>query len=186
MKLSAFLGSPRADGNTDIITSHVIEGAGEVGTDCLSFALRSLKIHPCIGCERCWERDRPCIFDDGTTALYRAISESDVLVFATPVYWYGPTATMKAFIDRLVVFNRPQGRPLIQDKGAILVMAYEEEGPAAAEPLIKMFRMSFDYLGLRLIDQIVVDGVGPKGAVLLRPDALRRAHDVGRSLTQQQ
>ena len=41
-----------------------------------------------------------------------------VLLLATPVYWYGPTALMKGFMDRLVPFNRPQGRPLIAGKGA--------------------------------------------------------------------
>jgi len=62
------------------------------------------------------------------------------------------------------------------------VAAYEEEGPAAAEPLIRMFEMSFDYLGLRFVDRVIVDGVGPKGAVLRKPDALEHAREVGRAL----
>jgi multimeric flavodoxin WrbA len=116
------------------------------------------------------------------SALYNTIASSDVLLFATPVYWYAPTAIMKAFIDRLVVFNRPQGRPLIEGKGAILAVAYEEEGPVAAEPLIKMFELSFDYLGLRFINRIIVDGVGPKGAILQKPEILERAYQIGRGL----
>jgi multimeric flavodoxin WrbA len=182
VKITAFLGSPRAQGNTDILASCVLGGAAASGLETEAIALRRLDLRPCTGCERCWHEGRPCIFDDDMGRLYDAIAASDILLFATPVYWYGPTAIMKAFVDRLVVFNRPQGRPLIEGKGAILAVAYEEETPAAAEPLVRMFEMSFDYLGLRSIDRVVVGGVGPKGAISQKADALERARGIGRGL----
>lgn len=183
MKITAFLGSPRKGGNTDILTQRILDGAGEVGLETESVALRELKIRGCIGCEKCWQVEcRPCVFQDDMIALYDTIAGSDVLVFATPVYWYAPTAIMKAFIDRLVPFNRPQGRPLIQGKRVILVSTYEEEGPAAAEPMIKMFELSLDWLGLRFTDRIVVDGVGPRDAIHSKPDALAQAYQIGASL----
>jgi multimeric flavodoxin WrbA len=183
VRIAAFLGSPRPGGNTDTLAERVLAGAKEAGWHTEAVALRRLTIHPCVGCEKCWRDDRPCVFDDDMMVLYDTIAASDVLLFATPVYWYAPTAVMKAFIDRLVVFNRPQGRPLIEGKGAILAVAYEEEGPAAAEPLVRMFELSFDYLGLRFMDRMVVDGVGPKGAILQKPEALERAYQIGRGLT---
>ena len=67
---------------------------------------------------------------------------------------------MKAFIDRLVVFNTPRGRPLIEGKAALLVSAWEETGMEAAEPLVQLFEMSFRYLGLRFIDRLLVDAAG--------------------------
>jgi multimeric flavodoxin WrbA len=184
MKLTAFLGSPRKGGNTDILAERVLAGASESGVETTAIALRSLKIRPCTGCEKCWSKDRPCVLDDDMARVYQAIAESDVLLFATPVYWYGPTTLMKTIIDRLVVFNRPQGRPVIEGKAAILAIAYEEEGPTAAEPLIKMFELSFDYLKVRLIDRVVVDGVGPRGAVLNKPEALARAFEIGGRLAE--
>jgi multimeric flavodoxin WrbA len=182
LKVTAFLGSPRPKGNTDILVSRLLEGAEEAGHTTQVVALRRLNIKPCTGCDKCWRDGKPCVLRDDMRGLYQTIAESDVLVFATPVYWYGTTAIMKAFIDRLVPLNRPQGRPLVEGKGAILVVAYEEEGPAAAEPLIRMFEMSFDYLGLQFLDRVIVDGVGPKGAVLRRPDALERARQAGRAI----
>jgi len=182
VKLTAFLGSPRAGGNTDILATHVLEGAKEAGFETEAVALRRLRIRPCTACERCWQEGRPCVFNDDMHPLYETIASTDVLLFATPVYWYGPTTIMKAFIDRLVVFNRPQGRPLIEGKGAIIAVAYEEAGPVAAEPLIRMFELSFDYLGVHFIHRIVVDGVGPKGAILRKPDVLEQAYQVGRAL----
>lgn len=181
MKLLAILGSPRKGGNTDILTERILEGAREAGLETETIALRSQKIAPCIGCEKCWQIDgRPCAFKDDMP--YDAIAAADVLVFSTPVYWYAPTAIMKALIDRLVPFNRPQGRPLIQGKRAILVTAYEEEGPTAAEPLVRMFELSFEYLGLKFTDRLIVDGLGPKGAVLDKPEPLQTAHRIGLNL----
>lgn len=182
MRVTAFLGSPRPSGNTDILAERVLEGAQESGFETEAVPLRRLRIHPCTGCEKCWKKGRPCVFDDDMSGLYETIASADVLLFATPVYWYGPTSIIKAFIDRLVVFNRPQGRPLIEGKGAIIAVAYEEDGPVAAEPLVRMFELSFDYLGVRFIDRIVVDGVGPKGAIHQKPEALERAYQVGRAL----
>jgi len=182
MKLTAFLGSPRANGNTDTLALKILEGAKEAGFETEVVALRSLNIRGCVGCERCWTKERPCAFDDDMTILYDTIASSDVLLFATPVYWYAPTALMKAFIDRLVPFNRPQGRPLIQGKGAIIVTACEEEGARAASPLLRMFDLSFEYLGLKITHTLLVDGVGPKGAVLGKPGALDRAFEIGRRL----
>lgn len=184
MKLTAVLGSPRAEGNTDILAARVLEGAADSGITTETIKLRNLSIHPCTGCDKCWEDGQPCIFQDDMSRIYDAIAASDVILFATPVYWYAPTAIMKAFIDRLVPFNRPQGRALIEGKGAILVTAYEEEGPTAAEPLIRMFELSFDYLGLRFLERLAVDGVGPRGAVLQKPEALELAYRIGRSLPQ--
>jgi multimeric flavodoxin WrbA len=182
VKVTAFLGSPRKNGNTDTLTARLLRGAEEAGHVTETVALRRLTIKPCLGCEQCWKKGHPCIMDDDMLPLYQTIADSDVLVFATPVYWYAPTALMKAFIDRLVPFNRPQGRPLIQGKGAILVVAYEEEGPEAAGPLVRMFELSFRYLGLRFLHRLVIDRLGTKGAVLGRPEALESAYEAGRGL----
>lgn len=179
MKLTAFLGSPRAGGNTDTLAARVLEGAAGAGVETEAIALRKLQIRPCIGCQRCWSEGRPCVFQDDMAQVYDAIAASDVLLFATPVYWYAPTAIMKAMIDRLVPLNRPQGRKLIEGKAGVLAVAYEEEGPAAAEPLLQMMKMSFDYLGMRMVDSVVVDGVGPRDAILRKPEVLERAFEVG-------
>jgi len=182
MKILAILGSPRAGGNTDILAERVLAGARDVGWETESAALRAMKVRGCVACDSCWRDGKPCIIDDDMTSMYDRIADADVLLFATPVYWYAPTAIMKAFIDRLVPFNRPEGRPLIAGKGAIVVSAYEEEGPAAVQPLLTMFDMSFDYLGVEPIAKVVADGVGPKGAVLEKPEVLARAYEVGKGL----
>jgi multimeric flavodoxin WrbA len=181
-KIIAILVSPRPGGNTDTLAECVLEGAREVGCETESFALRMMKIHPCTGCGYCWKNGKPCIFPDDGALLYDAMAAADVFLFATPVYWYGPTAIMKAFIDRLVVFNRPEGRPIVRGKSALLVSAWEEKGMKAVEPMVRLFELGFEYLELTFDGSLLLDELGPKDAAAERPGALESAHALGRSL----
>ena len=95
------VGSPRRNGNTHILVSRVLDGAGEAGALTDLVFLGDLTIGECDGCHVCW-RGKPCSKCDSMNDLYPRISDSDVLVFGTPVYWFGPTALMQAFLDRFV------------------------------------------------------------------------------------
>jgi multimeric flavodoxin WrbA len=182
MKVVAFLGSPRPRGNTDTLAEAVLEGARSAGCATESIALRMLHIHHCTGCGNCGTKGRLCIFKDDGETLYRAMIGSDVLLFVTPVYWYGPTSIMKTFLDRLVVFNTPEARPLVRGKAAGLVAAWEEKGNEAAEPMVKLFELGFRYLELRHAGSFLVDGAGPKGAVQGMTGVLDRARAFGAAL----
>jgi len=182
MNVIAVLGSPRPRGNTDTLAEAVLEGARSAGFVAESFALRALRIHPCTGCGCCGKKGRLCIFRDDGETLYRAMIGADVFLFVTPVYWYGPTAIMKAFLDRLVVFNTPEARPLVRGKRAGLVAAWEEQGQRAAEPMVRLFELGFEYLELRPAGNFLVDGAGPKDAVRGMPGVLDRARAFGAAL----
>ena len=71
--------------------------------------------------------------------IYPKIIESDAIIFGTPVYWYGPTALMKAFIDRFVFFNCPENRTKIKGKKAVIAVPFEEENPDTARPVVEFF-----------------------------------------------
>jgi multimeric flavodoxin WrbA len=181
-KVIAFLGSPRPHGNTDTLAEAVLGAAQEAGCSTESFALRAMKVHPCTGCGNCGKKGRLCIFKDDGDTLYDAMIHADVFLFATPVYWYGPTAIMKAFLDRLVVFNTPESRPLVKGKSAGLIAAWEEKGMEAAEPMVKLFDLGFRYLELRDAGKVLVDGAGPRDAVRGMGGALERARAMGKAL----
>jgi multimeric flavodoxin WrbA len=181
-RVVAFLGSPRPHGNTDTLAEAVLEAAQEAGCCTESFALRALRIHHCTGCGNCGKKGRHCIFRDDGDMLYGEMTRADVLLFVTPVYWYGPTSIMKTFLDRLVVFNTPESRPLVRGKAAGLVAAWEEKGMDAAEPMVKLFDMGFRYLELRDAGRLLVDGAGPRGAVRGMRGALERARAFGKAL----
>ena len=181
-RVIAFLGSPRPHGNTDTLAEAVLQGAEDAGCSAESFALRALRIHHCTGCGNCGRNGRLCIFRDDGEILYDAMARSDVFLFVTPVYWYGPTSIMKTFLDRLVVFNAPESRPLVRGKAAGLVAAWEEKGMEAAEPMVKCFDMSFRYLELRDAGKLLLDGAGPNGAVRAMSGVLQQARALGKAL----
>jgi multimeric flavodoxin WrbA len=182
MRIAAFYGSPRPNGNTDTLTDVVLAGARENGCDVEAYYLRMLRVHPCTGCDSCGRSGRLCIFRDDGDLLYDAMARCDAYLFATPVYWYGPTTIMKGFLDRLVVFNKPHARPLVRGKSAILVAAWEEKGTRAVEPMVRLFELGFEYLELRFVARLLVDGLGPKNAARGNSDALERARALGRSV----
>ena len=118
MNVLAVVGSPRKDGNTDILVSRIAEGAKAGGAEVEIVRLGELSVQECNGCHACW-RGRDCSKDDDMRRLYPKIMAADAIVLGTPVYWYGPTALMKAFMDRFVYFNCPQNRPKIKGKSGM-------------------------------------------------------------------
>jgi multimeric flavodoxin WrbA len=115
-------------------------------------------------------------------AVYPTIIQSDVIIFGTPVYWYGPTALMKAFIDRFVYFNCPKNRQKIKGLSAALAVPFEEDDLETARGVIEFFQKSLAYLEVKLLGQIIVPGVGEKGAIRSRSQYLQQAYDLGREL----
>lgn len=158
------VGSPRKNGNTHVLVAKILEGAKTAGANSEIILLRDQKITECDGCHACWKNGNCCKKDD-MCAIYRKIAASDVLVFGTPVYWYGPTALMKALIDRFVFFNCPKNRKKIKGKGAILVIPFEESDPKTARLVVGFFKKSFAYLQIDLLDVLLVPGVTKRGEV---------------------
>ena len=180
-KVIGFVGSPRLNGNTHILVSKVLEGAQNSGAAVELVLLGSLNIKDCDGCLACW-KGLPCPKNDDMNLLFPKIIDSDVLVFGTPVYWYGPTAVIKAFLDRFVYFNCPENRPKIRGKSAAIAVPFEEENVETASLVVKLFEKSFDYLEIKLAGKIIVPGAGEKGAVLKKPEKLDEAYQLGRDL----
>jgi len=180
-RVLAVVGSPRKNGNTHILVSKIAEGAAENGAVVDELLLGELSINECDGCHACW-KGRHCSKNDDMRGLYPRISSSDIIIFGTPVYWYGPTALMKAFIDRFVYFNCPENRKKIQGLSAVIAVPFEEDDPDMASGVIGFFRKSLAYLEIRLLGEITVPGVGEKGAIRRKEKYLQKACDLGRTL----
>jgi multimeric flavodoxin WrbA len=180
-KILGIVGSPRRQGNTHILVSRILEGAAMEGAEVDAIFLREMSIRECDGCHACW-KGRPCSKQDDMNHIYPLISESDAFVLGTPVYWYGPTALMKAFIDRFVYFNCPENRATVRDKLAVIAVPFEEREPEAAELVVAFFQKSLAYLEMGLFGQILAPGVGPRGAITEHEDLLVQARGLGQRL----
>ncbi len=109
MKVLAINCSPNTDnGNTALILNPFLEGIRSAGAEVELFFTKKLKIRPCAGDLHCWFR-KPgvCIHQDDMVELYPRLQESDIWVFATPVYFDGISGPMKNLLDRLVPLVLP-------------------------------------------------------------------------------
>ncbi len=180
-KILGIVGSPRRNGNTDILVTKLLAGAEDQGAETEIIHLGNLNLRECNGCHLCWE-GRDCGKYDDMVEIYPKIIESHVIVFGTPVYWYAPSALMKAFIDRFVYFNCPENRAKVRGKKAVTVIPFEDQTPETADLLAKFFEMSLSYLEMDLIQQLIVPGVSAKGDVLAREAVLKSAYSLGESI----
>ena len=174
----AIIGSPRKGGNTEILVSQIAAGAASAGAQVETVHLGGLHIRECDGCHACW-RGRPCSKDDDMRAVYEKIAASEIIVFGTPVYWYGPTALMKAVIDRFVYFNCEANRPMVRGKWAAVAVVLEETHEETWRPVVEFFEKSLAYLEMDLAGTIVAPGVGEKGAIRREPQRLEEARLLG-------
>ncbi len=180
-RILGLVGSPRRNGNTHVLVSTILKAAAEAGASTETLLLGDLRIRDCDGCHACWS-GKPCTKNDDMNAVYPRIGESDVIVFGTPVYWYGPTALMKAFVDRLVYFNCPEHRGMIAHKSAAIVVPFEEDDLRGADLLVAFFEKCFDYLELNQAGKLLAPGVTKRGEVRDRPEYMKQARELGLKL----
>lgn len=177
MKVLALIGSPRKGSNTDILVDKILEGCKEKGFIIEKLYLYDCNISACTDCRLCKSDNYECAIKDDMQKIYYSMEEADILIFGTPVYWYGPTGKMKLLIDRMRPFIA--GKKM-QGKRAVLV-APSEEGPKACKALLEMFRMSFKYLGMEFVDSILSTAY-ERAEVSGNEEDLNRAYKLGISL----
>ncbi len=177
MYVLGLVASPRRGANTDLLVSAVLRGASGANHAVDKVYLYDVDIWPCVDCRACKRASHKCVLEDGMQMLYPKLEQADVIVFGTPLYWYGPSAKMKLLVDRL--------RPFIASgllKGKKVVLAIpSEEGAEACGNCVGMFEQSFDYIGIEIVGKILPKAE-ERTAVKNQPDLLRSAFELGKSL----
>ncbi len=114
-KIMVLSGSPRKNGNTNTVVNWFMEGAKEAGAAVEFIDITKLKSthHGCIACLGCQKSDKyECVWKDEVQPVIAGIPSQDVVVFATPTYFFGPSAQLKSLVDRmysLIKFNSGKG-----------------------------------------------------------------------------
>lgn len=159
MKVLAVCASPRKNGNCDLLCSQLLKGAREGGNETDSVFLEDLALRPCRACYACRESGR-CIQKDRGSEVMRKLAEADVIVLASPVYFYSVSAQMKTLIDRtLCCYTKLEGKRFV----FILTGAgTKAELQRASESL---YGFSDCLPGSLVMKLIIADGVYLKGDV---------------------
>ena len=173
VRVLGIVGSPRRGGNTEVLVDKVLAGAAGDGALVEKVILNELDIVPCQACNGCRESGG-CVQQDDLAALLAQMERSQVWVLGTPVYWWGPTAQFKAFLDRWYGIERAMFRR------RRVILAIPLGGSADyARHTVGILTDVVDYLGMRLIATVLAPGAYRQGAVRGQAHVLAEAHRAG-------
>lgn len=128
-------GSPRKKGNTAALADAFARGARENGNEVTEILLKDKKIGDCLGCGVCQGNGGICVQKDDMTEVYEAMKKADVIVLASPVYFYTWTSLMKRTLDRTFAVLSD-----ITDKKFYLLSAGAATGEEYMQTMIHSFR----------------------------------------------
>ncbi len=169
--------SPRRGGNSDTLCDQFALGAKEAEHEVEKVFLRDKKINYCIGCYVCERSNGVCAYKDDMPELLEKMIRADVLVLATPVYFYCMNAQLKTVIDRTVARYTE-----ITNKDAYLIATAGEADMQAMEGTITSFRGFLDCLeNVREAGLILGHGVHELGDIK-ENRAMQQAYEAGRSV----
>ena len=144
MKALIFNGSPRF-GNSTAATAELKKGLSNIeGLEIEDLKADDLSISPCIACEVCGSEGE-CTFDDDTNETMEKVCNADILLFVTPVYWWGITAQLKVVIDKF--YSRSSLLKNMNKKVGLITIGEAELSDPEYDIIEKQFRCISDYLG---------------------------------------
>lgn len=176
-RIVVLVGSMRKGGNTDLLAHAFAEGAGKKNTvEIVSVA--DYKVNPCIGCNSCFTREgNQCFQKDDMLKIYEKLKIADTVVIASPVYFYGISAQLKAIIDRL---HTPMRNEFRVKKLALLLV-----GAATLSELFDAIKLQYqlvlNFFHLKDAGMVLVRGVKDVGEIR-QTKALKEAYDLGVSI----
>ena len=148
MKALLLNGSPR-QGNTYTALEALKKGFANIeGMEVGEIEATNVDVSPCVACDTCGETGK-CVFDDDTNEVVAAVEEADVIVFATPVYWWGITAQLKLIIDKL--YSRCEPLKETSKKVGIIAIGEAEQDDPQYGLIAKQFDCICEYLGWDIV-----------------------------------
>ena len=109
-KILVVLGGGRPNGNTKQLADAFIKGAAEAGHQTELISLNKLRVNGCTGCNAC-RYGKPCVQKDDFNSLIPKIKEADLIVFASPLYFWTISSKIKAFIERFYCMAEKDEHP---------------------------------------------------------------------------
>lgn len=177
-------GSPRQGGNTDLLVEAFIRGAGAVGHKTYKFAAAHKAVQGCWGCDKCWSAGtEPCVIKDDFYELVPRLETCDGLVLASPVYFWGFTAQIKAVIDRFYAYTKEPGRKRLTVKQSALLLVLGDTADATYKHTLGSYKDIADYMGWTDLGVIIAKGVHGK-ADIMGHEALIQAEALGKTFYQ--
>ncbi|MFQ6795106.1 MAG: flavodoxin family protein [Thomasclavelia sp.] len=177
MKILVLQGSPHKQGSSNLLASEFIKGAKENNHQVEIFDVAHANLHPCLGCDYC-NMSGPCVQKDDMSELKEKIIDSDVLVFVTPLYYFGMSAQLKIMVDRFYSFN---GYLTSLHKKAVLIGAAWNSASDTMDDLASHYQTICDYLSFDNLGMVLGLGCGTV-SMTQRTKYMDEAYRLGKSI----
>ncbi|MEE9366546.1 MAG: flavodoxin family protein [Dehalococcoidales bacterium] len=186
MKVLGIMGSPRVKGNTDLLLEEALKGAQSQQAEVEKLVVDKMKITPCREYYGCL-KDGNCVIRDDMDIIYPKLLEADGIIVASPMFFYGITAQLKALIDRCqALWARRHVLKTIPDskkKGAFIAVG-ATKGKQLFDGSILVIKYFFQAFGVEYSDELLVRRVDKRGEIKEHPDMLKEAFELGKRLAQ--
>ncbi len=191
IKMVALCGSPRKGGNTELLLEEFLKGAQGSGAIVEKFKLSDYCITPCRECLTCY-RDGQCVIADDMQQIYPRLLEADLLVLASPIFFYGVTGWSKAMIDRCqalwarkyILHDPSLGKEGRRRRGFFISVG-GTKGEKMFEGAILTVKYFYDAFNVKYAGELLFRGVDAKGDILKLPQALPEALAAGKKLVEE-
>ena len=179
-KIVILNGSPRKNGNTSALANAFKDGAESVGNTVTEFFLGGMDIHGCKGCFGGHSsRSCPCVQKDDMEKIYPAVRDCDVIVLASPLYYWNMSGQLRTAIDRLFALEEGDGNLLRgHNRASALLMAAEGSD---FEDVLSYYDHLTQHLRWQSLGHVLAGGNGDVGDIQGKPE-LSQAFALGKSI----
>lgn len=180
-KICILNGSPRPNGNTKELIKSFTRGAEAARHEVTCFDLQKMNIHGCLGCCKGGkEKDNPCVQKDDMSSIYPVYEKSDIVVLASPMYYWGISGQLKCAFDRLFAVAELTPNYENPKKDCILLMASEGDTESNFAPVRAFYEGLTSHLGWKNIGIVYASGNMDTGDILNKPQQLEEAEKLGK------
>lgn len=152
MKITVLNGSPRVNGNTMAMVQSFKQGAESVGHEVEIVNVGTMKINGCIACEYCHTSGNgECVQKDDMQRVYSSLEEADMVVLASPVYYWSFSGQLQSTITRFYAFDKPP-------KATKYAMILSSHSSGVYDALVSQFNDIVDYFGATNLGVITAFG----------------------------
>lgn len=187
MYLLAIHGSPRKNGNTEILLDYFLNSLKKDIFYFEKIRLSEIKYTPCIECGKC-EITGECILEDDFKELYVKILKADFLVVATPIFFYNHTSYIQAFYERFQAFWARKyilklSHPFNKTPKGILFCIGATKGKKLFSALIRSFKYALDTIYGTYLGGVFIRGINKKGEIFKHPKYLKMVETIAEQIS---
>ena len=176
-RIVILVGSNRVGGNTDLLARAFADGASK--NNIVEFiSVADYKVNPCLGCNACFQRNgHSCFQNDDMPKIYKKLKNADMIAVASPLYFYGISAQLKAIVDRLHTPMRNE----FKVKKLVLLLVGAATLPEMFDSILLQYKLILNFFRLEDAGTVLASGAKEKGDIK-GSEAIKLAYELGLSI----